>query len=192
MEEDSIIRLILVGDSGVGKSSIMFSYCEENFSDNFISTIGVDFRVKNAEIDNRTIKLYIWDTAGQERFRCISKSYFRNANVILLTFDLTNIYSFYNLEKWMDDIEVYSEYNPTVLLVGNKCENYRAIPKSKIEDFVNKYSLEYFEVSAKNNINIEELFQRAIIHGYNRIKNSTSTNTEPKSVHSNQKKCCFT
>lgn len=190
MEQSDIVKIILVGDSGIGKTSLMQVCCGEMFSNTFISTIGVDFRIKNVNINKTPIKLHIWDTAGQERFRSISKSYFRGAHVILLIFDLGNRRTFYNLEEWMNDIRSNIIFEPKIILVGNKYENIIDVTENEIQIFANKYHLEYFGVSAKNNVNIEELFNKAVLDGYNiYISNEISYEVKPcKKINRNS--CC--
>lgn len=163
MEEyDNIIKLILTGDSCVGKSCITSVFCDNKYSDCEVTTIGVDFKTKPLIFDNKKIKLQIWDTGGQERFKSITTPYFRNAHGIILVFDLTKYESFQNLNKWLEQIDFFTrEGNYKIILVGNKCDdiNNLCISKDDINKFVKDNKLEYIEVSAKKNIKIEELFQ---------------------------------
>src|SRR5271165_522496 len=101
---DYLIKVIVVGDSGVGKSSILLRYADDAFSEKFISTIGVDFKVKNLTVDKKQIKLQIWDTAGQERFRTIVSAYYKNIDCVFVIFDLTDVNSFDNIKLWLNDI----------------------------------------------------------------------------------------
>ena len=120
MEEfDCIVKIILVGDSGVGKFFIFERYCGEYYSDATSSTIGVDYNIKILDFNNNKIKLQIWDTAGQEKYRTITTTYYRGAHVIMLVFDLTNEYSFTSLKHWITEIKKYIEHN-NFILVGNK------------------------------------------------------------------------
>lgn len=163
MELSDIVKIIIVGEAGVGKSSIMTSYCDKFFSTEFISTIGVDFRIREISTTQNMVKLHIWDTAGQERFLSITKSYFRGSHVIIVVFDLTNIVTFNKVTKWIKEIESsMGSANYRILLVGNKCEKNGSCDFNlEVETLVKKYKLEYFSTSAKSGANINEIFERA-------------------------------
>lgn len=168
-EYDYLFKILLIGSSNVGKSSIMTRYVDNIFCESYISTIGVDFKIKTLEVNNKIIKLQVWDTAGQERFRSITSSYYRGASCIIVVFDLSDINSFTDaIEIWLDEIKKNNEKtgsNSMVYIVGNKLD--KKINKDKIDINMIKYRLEklglgelnYLEVSAKNNINIEHLFE---------------------------------
>ena len=113
---------MLLGDSGVGKSCIIIRYIENNFSSNLMNSIGVDFKLKNIEIDSKKIKLQIWDTAGQERFKTITTSYYKGAHAILIVFDITDRDSFDHVRNWMADIDKFAKEGVLRILVGNKCD----------------------------------------------------------------------
>jgi small GTP-binding protein len=149
-----------LGDSGVGKSCIILRYIENNFSTNLMNSIGVDFKLKNIEIDNKKIKLQIWDTAGQERFRTITTSYYKGAHAILIVFDITDRESFEHVRNWMADIDKFAKEGVLRILVGNKCdlENSRQVRKEEGNEIANKYGIKYIETSAKETTNIEDLF----------------------------------
>ena len=125
-----------------------------------MNSIGVDFKLKNIEIDNKKIKLQIWDTAGQERFRTITTSYYKGAHAIVIVFDITDKDSFEHVKIWMQDIDKFAKQGVMRILVGNKCdlENQRAITKEEGNEMALKYGIKYVETSAKDTINIEELF----------------------------------
>ena len=120
--DDLVLKLILVGDSGVGKSCLLKAFMGDPFKGVYTSTIGVDFEIKPLTLHGRTINLQIWDTAGQERFRTITTSYYRSADAIMLVFDLTDEQSFANVELWMEDVRLYSQRHVEVVLIGNKCD----------------------------------------------------------------------
>jgi small GTP-binding protein len=149
-----------LGDSGVGKSCIILRYIENNFSTNLMNSIGVDFKLKNIELDNKKIKLQIWDTAGQERFRTITTSYYKGAHAILIVFDITDRESFEHVRNWMADIDKFAKEGVLRILVGNKCdlENSRQVRKEEGNEIANKYGIKYIETSAKETTNIEDLF----------------------------------
>src|SRR5271154_3229460 len=120
-EYDYIMKLIIVGDSGVGKSTLLKMYCDHEFSESYISTIGVDFKIKTIQVNDKLIKLQIWDTAGQERFRSITNSYYNGTHAIMLVFDLTDVNSFNRLPKWLEEIDKYmTGKTHKIILIGNK------------------------------------------------------------------------
>ena len=125
-----------------------------------MNSIGVDFKLKNIEIDNKKIKLQIWDTAGQERFRTITTSYYKGAHAILIVFDITDRESFEHVRNWMADIDKFAKEGVLRILVGNKCdlENSRQVRKEEGNEIANKYGIKYIETSAKETTNIEDLF----------------------------------
>lgn len=196
MEEyDRLLKLIIIGESGVGKSALLLRYCEGVYNTNYISTIGVDFKIKTIEIGEKKVKLQIWDTAGQERFRTIINSYYRGTNAIMLVFDLTNPYSFGKLKFWMEEITKHTtSNNHKIILVGNKCEreNMIRVNESDINEFIANYNIEYVPVSAKFNINIEEAFTRLIKSFIDStiITNNASRMQIKQGGKINNNKCC--
>ena len=155
-----MFKILLLGDSCVGKSSIILRYIENSFSVNLMNSIGVDFKLKNIEIDNTKIKLQIWDTAGQERFRTITTSYYKGAHAIIIVFDITDKDSFEHIKNWMADIDKFAKQGVLRILVGNKCdlESQRAVSKDEANEISIKYGIKYIETSAKETINIDSLF----------------------------------
>jgi len=151
---------LVVGDSGVGKSCLLLRFTEDNYTDNFIATIGVDFKIKTVEVDGKKVKLQIWDTAGQERFRSITSSYFRGAKGIVLVYDVTNQDSFENVRAWVSDILQGKGDMKNTILVGNKCEliKQKVISAAEGKELAEEFKIPFFECSAKNNININEPF----------------------------------
>jgi Ras-related protein Rab-1A len=159
MDFDMLYKIIVVGDSGTGKSSLMHKFCDNTFSESYISTIGIDFRVKDCEKNGKKIRLQIWDTAGQERFRVIAKSYYRGAQFTIVTFDLTNRESFDNVEKWISDVINNGNDKIKFLLVGTKSDLIENdYDRKYIFDFVESRNLKYIESSSKNGENIDEIF----------------------------------
>ena len=159
-EYEYLFKILLIGNSNVGKSSLFLRFVDEIWKENFVPTIGVDFKIKSIKIDNKIIKLQIWDTAGQERFRSILSSYYKGANGILLLYDITNVNSFKNLSNWLIDIEKNSSKDVKKILIGNKCDlnELRKIPINKGKEFADTYNMKFIETSAKNNVNINECF----------------------------------
>ncbi|KAF6105791.1 RAB10, member RAS oncogene family [Phyllostomus discolor] len=127
---DLLFKLLLIGDSGVGKTCVLFRFSDDAFNTTFISTIGIDFKIKTVELQGKKIKLQIWDTAGQERFHTITTSYYRGAMGIMLVYDITNGKSFENISKWLRNID----------------------------EIAKEHGIRFFETSAKANINIEKAF----------------------------------
>ena len=120
---DYLFKLLLIGDSGVGKSCLLLRYTDEQYSERYISTIGVDFKIKTMEIDSKTVKLQIWDTAGQERFKTITPTYYKGADGIIIVFDVTKRESFENIEKWFEEIDIHTNGRTiNKLLVGAKSD----------------------------------------------------------------------
>ncbi|XP_048491757.1 GTP-binding protein YPTM2 isoform X2 [Beta vulgaris subsp. vulgaris] len=121
-EYDYLFKLLLIGDSGVGKSCLLLRFADDSYLDSYISTIGVDFKIRTVDQDGKTIKLQIWDTAGQERFRTITSSYYRGAHGIIVVYDITDQESFNNVKQWLSEIDRYASNNVNKLLVGNKSD----------------------------------------------------------------------
>ncbi|KAG0454929.1 hypothetical protein HPP92_023851 [Vanilla planifolia] len=117
-EYDYLFKLLLIGDSGVGKSCLLLRFADDSYLESYISTIGVDFKIRTVEQDGKTIKLQIWDTAGQERFRTITSSYYRGAHGIIVVYDVTEQESFNNVKQWLSEIDRYATENVNKLLVG--------------------------------------------------------------------------
>merc|ERR1719334_2058719 len=159
-EFDYLFKVLLIGDSGVGKSSLLLRYSEDTFSEQYISTIGVDFKIKTLLLDDKAVKLQIWDTAGQERFRTITASYYRGAQGIIIVYDVTNLTSFSNISKWREEIGRYAGEQVTTVIVGNKCdiEEKRAVSRELTQELSDQLGITILETSARKSINVEEAF----------------------------------
>lgn len=157
---DYLIKLLLIGDSGVGKSCLLLRFSEDSFTPSFITTIGIDFKIRTIELDGKRIKLQIWDTAGQERFRTITTAYYRGAMGIILTYDVTDQRSFDNIRTWIRNIEQHASEGVNKILVGNKCDilDKKVISKEQGEALANEFGIKFLETSAKSNIGVEEAF----------------------------------
>jgi Ras-related protein Rab-8A len=157
---DYLIKLLLIGDSGVGKSCLLLRFSDDSFTPSFITTIGIDFKIKTIELDGKRIKLQIWDTAGQERFRTITTAYYRGAMGILLVYDVIDAKSFDNIRNWIRNIEQHATENVNRILIGNKCDmvDKKAVDTPRGQSLADEYGIKFLETSAKNNINVEEAF----------------------------------
>ncbi|RKP05934.1 ras family-domain-containing protein [Thamnocephalis sphaerospora] len=157
---DNLVKLLLVGDSGVGKSCLLLRFTDDSFTPSFITTVGIDFKVRTIDLDGRRIKLQIWDTAGQERFRTITTSYYRNAMGILIVYDVTDKRSFDNIPTWIRQVEEHASQSVDKLLVGNKCDvdTGRAVTYEEGLQLAAEYSMPFMETSAKSSRGVEESF----------------------------------
>lgn len=154
-------KILLLGDSNVGKSSLLLRYTENIYVDDNPSTIGIDFRVRSINIDGKQIKLQIWDASGQERFRSIASSYYRGCDGIILVYDITNRKSFDNLKNWILDINSRSISLPEIIIIGNKSdlEDKREVSYDDGWQFSHELGYEFFEISTKNSVgNINTIF----------------------------------
>lgn len=157
---DFLFKLLLIGDSGVGKTCLIIRFAEDNFNSTYISTIGIDFKVKTIEVDGKKVKLQVWDTAGQERFKTITTAYYRGAMGIILVYDITDDKSFENIQNWMKSIKENASAGVSRMLLGNKCdiEAKRKVTKETGEKLAKDHGIRFFETSAKSSINVEESF----------------------------------
>jgi len=175
-EYDYLFKLLLIGDSGVGKSCLLLRFADHTYTESYISTIGVDFKIRTITTrDEKTIKLQIWDTAGQERFRTITSSYYRGAHGIIVVYDVTDQESFNNVKQWLNEIERYACEKVNKLLVGNKCDlvSKKAVSYEVAKAFADKLDIPFLETSAKAATNVEKAFLTMA----DEIKNNITTNT---------------
>ena len=179
------IKLLLIGDSGVGKSCCLLRFSEDSFTPSFITTIGIDFKIRTIELDGKRVKLQIWDTAGQERFRTITTAYYRGAMGILLVYDVTDEKSFNSvshssaashysmalmedgadrcftdIRTWFSNVEQHATEGVKKILIGNKCdwEEKRVVSTERGQALADELGIPFMEVSAKSNINVEKAF----------------------------------
>ena len=163
MNDDCVYKVLLLGDSTVGKTCFLLRYCDKTFQEAHLSTIGLDYRLKTMQLKNgKNIKLQIWDTAGQDRFRAITKNYYKGANGIILIYDVTNLQSYENVKNWISQIREEANPNVVIYLAGNKVDVSEQDKLVKTEDgkkTADEYKLPFYETSAKNGVNINEIFE---------------------------------
>jgi len=169
---DFLFKVVLVGDSGVGKSNILGRYTKDEFLDNTPTTIGVEFTTKTTTYDNKSLAIQLWDTAGQERFNSIAKSYYRGAVGAFVIYDICNHTSFEHIEKWLQQLKQHSHPNIVLALLGNKqdMKDSREVTFEEAETVAKQYGFSFYEVSAKDATNINKAFDKMIVDIYNSVK----------------------
>ena len=195
---DEKLRIMLIGDSGVGKTSILKKFCKNKFNKSYISSIGVDFEIKYIKIGEKTINLQIWDTAGQERFRGISRQYYNKSDGFVIVYDITNEKSFEDVTNWVQQIKELASSDNNNIILGNKCdlEDDREVDKEKGEELSKKYNCQFFEVSAQTGKNIENSFlclAKSILKDNNFISSSrkgSQIDRKSYSMNNKKRKCC--
>ena len=196
------LKLLIIGDSNVGKTSMLLNYTDNYFPESHLATIGVEYKVKELKTDKYNITLQIWDTAGQERFRSITKSFFRNTNGILFVYDITSRKSFQSVKDWIKDSELH-DTGFEKILVGNKVDlkEKREVNFEELKEYGAKKKIDVIEASAKTRINIDEAFQKIVdlilsnknemeILGQFGVNNNTEVNLG-KNKEPIKKDCCL-
>ena len=204
LDENTIyLKILILGDTNVGKTSLFLNYCDNDFPEGHLATIGVEYKIKSIEKNGLSVQLQIWDTAGQERFKSITKSYYQGANGILFVYDITNRKSFLNVKEWIKDVENKNN-NFKKILVGNKIDlkNNNQIVNKEDEIYANNNNLFRIETSAKDGTNVDDAFNKLIDFIFENKKNDemleefgklvrnlslTSENSKKKNV---KRKCC--
>ena len=159
---DALVKLLLIGDSSVGKSSLLVRFADDQFSPDYMSTIGIDYKIKTLDIGETRVKMEVWDTAGQERFRTITKAYYRGAMGVLLVYDVTSEKSFKQIQGWINLIKKHAESDVCVLLVANKCDavdSKRAVSETRVKAFAAEVGLKTIQTSALSGMNVNETFE---------------------------------
>ncbi|KAG7319942.1 hypothetical protein KOW79_017085 [Hemibagrus wyckioides] len=166
MDDDVLttLKILIIGESGVGKSSLLLRFTDDTFDPELAATIGVDFKVKTIAVDGNRAKLAIWDTAGQERFRTLTPSYYRGAQGVILVYDVTKRDSFTKLENWLNELETYCTRNDLVkMLVGNKIDkDNREVDRNEGLKFARKHSMLFIEASAKTRDGVQCAFEELV------------------------------
>lgn len=157
---DVLIKLLMIGDSATGKTSLLLRFAEDNFTPSFVTTIGIDFKIKTINVDGKRIKLQVWDTAGQERFRTITTAYYRGAMGIVLVYDVTDESSFHSVRNWFRNIDQHASADVEKVLVGNKCDktNEKVIEHLTGQSLADEYGVKFYETSALDGTNVEAVF----------------------------------
>ncbi|XP_055855950.1 ras-related protein Rab-35 [Episyrphus balteatus] len=194
---DHLFKLLIIGDSGVGKSSLLIRFSDDTFCGSYITTIGVDFKIRTVVIDGQRVKLQIWDTAGQERFRTITSTYYRGTHGVIIVYDVMNGESFANVRRWLDEINNYCDVVNKVL-VGNKDDDpdHKVVITEDAQRFARQMDIELFETSAKDNKNVEEMFlsitRQVLNHKFKQTppSNETISVRKPTNNKRSRSKCC--
>ncbi|KAK5577645.1 hypothetical protein RB653_002588 [Dictyostelium firmibasis] len=194
-EYEHLLKIVFVGDTGVGKSSILLRFADDTFSESYISTIGVDFKIKTVYFEGKPIKLQIWDTAGQERFR-VNYSHYRGCHGVMVVYDVTDQTSFENVPRWLQEIERYAREGIIKMIIGNKCDlvSQKVVDPFLAKELADSLDVEFLETSAKQAISIEEAFISMVRLNLNQIeenKSPTSVNSKLTILKPPQKNNCI-
>ncbi|KAK1288421.1 Ras-related protein RABA2a [Acorus calamus] len=167
-EYDYLFKVVLIGDSGVGKSNLLSRFTRNEFCLESKSTIGVEFATRTLQVEGRTIKAQIWDTAGQERYRAITSAYYRGARGALLVYDVTKPTTFDNVSRWLKELREHADSNIVIMLIGNKTDlkHLRAVATEDAQSFAEREGLSFIETSALEAINVEKAFQTILTEIY--------------------------
>ncbi|GAW00261.1 ras family-domain-containing protein [Lentinula raphanica] len=180
---DYLFKVVLIGDSGVGKSNLLSRFTRNEFNLESKSTIGVEFATRSINVDGKTVKAQIWDTAGQERYRAITSAYYRGAVGALLVYDIAKHATYVNVTRWLKELRDHADSNIVIMLVGNKSDlkHLRAVPTEEAKAFSSENGLSFIETSALDASNVESAFQTILTDIY-RIVSSKSLESSTKDV----------
>ncbi|CAG9461143.1 unnamed protein product [Pedinophyceae sp. YPF-701] len=172
---DFLFKVVLIGDSGVGKSNLLSRFTRNEFSLESKSTIGVEFATRSIQVDGKTIKAQIWDTAGQERYRAITSAYYRGAVGALLVYDITKHGTFENVSRWLKELREHADANITIMLVGNKSDlkHLRSVDTQEAQEYCEQEGLSLIETSALDATNVDTAFQRILGEIYRLVAKKT-------------------
>ncbi|XVE84626.1 hypothetical protein DITRI_Ditri17bG0027800 [Diplodiscus trichospermus] len=170
-EEEYLFKIVIIGDSAVGKSNLLSRYARNEFNAHSKATIGVEFQTQSLEIDGKEIKAQIWDTAGQERFRAVTSAYYRGAFGALVVYDISRRATFDNISRWLDELNSHSDITVARMLVGNKCdlENMREVTLEEGKSLAEAEGLFFMETSALDSTNVQTAFEMVIKEIYNNV-----------------------
>ena len=201
-EIDTKIKVMLLGESQTGKTSFIQRYVKNNFSLGYITTVGIDFQVKILTSNDKNIKLQIWDTAGQERFKNITKNYFQSSDGFIVAYDITSRNSFVNVSTWLKEITNNAPEDTKKILIGTKCDlTNREVSTEEGQNLASENKMQFFETSAKNDINVKETFEAIALEIMQSQENNESqsrnslvidreTAKESEKKNQQKKKCC--
>lgn len=201
-EIDTKIKVMLLGESQTGKTSFIQRYVKNNFSLGYITTVGIDFQVKILTLNDKKIKLQIWDTAGQERFKNITKNYFQSSDGFIVAYDITSRNSFVNVSTWLKEITNNAPEDTKKILIGTKCDlTNREVSTEEGQNLASENKMQFFETSAKNDINVKETFEAIALEIMQSQENNESqsrnslvidreTAKESEKKNQQKKKCC--
>ena len=196
-DEYNKIKIMLIGDSTVGKTSLIRKYCENEFSETYITTVGIDFQIKYLDINNKKIKLQIWDTAGQERYQTVAKNYFNSSNGFIIVYDIAQRSTFDSVYNWVEQIKELAPSHIKIVIFGNKTDlnSNRVIKIKEGKELGEKFNFKFFETSAKTGQNLNEGFEylvKEILGDIDPVKRSRKEGK--KLINKNQKdkksSCC--
>jgi len=181
---DYLFKVVLIGDSGVGKSNLLSRFTRNEFNLDSKSTIGVEFATRSINVDGKTVKAQIWDTAGQERYRAITSAYYRGAVGALLVYDIAKHGTYVNVSRWLKELRDHADSNIVIMLVGNKSDlkHLRAVPTDEAKQFSSENQLHFIETSALDASNVEMAFQNILTEIYRIVSQKAleSSNTDIK------------
>ena len=196
MSDDCVYKVLLLGDSTVGKTCFLLRYCDKTFQEAHLSTIGLDYRLKSMTLQSgKNIKLQIWDTAGQDRFRAITKNYYKGANGIILIYDVTNRQSYENVKNWITQIREEANPNVVIYLAGNKVdvsEEEKVVKTEEGKKIAEEFNLPLYETSAKNGVNINRIFEELVEKVdeiYSKLE-LPKIDQKKKIIYGETKRCC--
>jgi Ras-related protein Rab-8A len=178
-----VLKILVIGDSGVGKSCLLLRFASDTFQPSYMPTIGIDFRVKDCELEGRKAKVQVWDTAGQDRFYSITRAYYRGAHGVMIVYDVTDPKSFRNVERWMRSLDTHASESVNRVLIANKSDVHdkRVIDTEKGRALAEKYGVKFFEVSAKSGDGVEDAFETLAVEIKHRVLDSRSADTSDSS-----------
>ncbi|WOL04117.1 ras-related protein RABA2a-like [Canna indica] len=180
-EYDYLFKVVLIGDSGVGKSNLLSRFTRNEFCLESKSTIGVEFATRTLQVEGRIIKAQIWDTAGQERYRAITSAYYRGALGAILVYDVTKPTTFENISRWLKELRDHADSNITIMLIGNKTDlkHQRAVASEDAQSYAETEGLSFIETSALEATNVEQAFQMILAEVYRVISKKNISSDEP-------------
>lgn len=186
------VQLIIVGESCVGKTSLLYKYTQGTFREQYISTIGLEYFLSEENINGNNISIKIWDTAGQEEYKSLTKNYFHNSDGIVVVYDVSQKSSFDKVQEWINSIQEYSDKNVQIVLVGNKIDLEREVSKEEGEKFAESFEIPFFETSAKEDDSIKNVMKKLIeniINNKDLTKKGEKLSMDKNSNNNNNSRC---